>query len=173
MKHPVLNVKKGAVVYDDTEARHASELPRPALPGRGPSVSRRRGGRRGPFTYIPLLVGALGLFILFRIVPNTPVNRAALAGWQLTLRATPYQDRLIVGVTFMSSAPGAVKPSLVPEATVRFSLPGTAVQVIVAGGLERSPITLRGDLPHVGNAKKVQAEVSIGDAHVTLWLRAP
>ncbi|MGA2641493.1 MAG: hypothetical protein ABSG21_11410, partial [Spirochaetia bacterium] len=66
MKRPVLQIKKGAVIYDDTEARRASELPRPALPGSGPFVSRRRRRRRGPYTFIPLLVIALGLFIVFR-----------------------------------------------------------------------------------------------------------
>ncbi len=173
MKHPVLNVKKGAVIYDDTEALRASELPRPALPGSGPLISRRRRSRRGPFTFVPLLVVALGLFIVFRIVPGTPVNRAVLAGWEITLHVTPYLDRLIVGVTFISRVPPAASPSSAPSSTVRVSLPGTGVQTMVAGALEKSPTTLRGEVARMARAKKVQAEVSIGDAHATLWLPAP
>lgn len=173
MKHPVLNIKKGAVIYDDTEARRASELPRPALPGSRPLVSRRRRRRGGRLTFFPLLVIALGLFILFRVVPSMPVNRAVLAGWQVTLRISPYQDRLIVGVTFILSAPTGESASPVPEATARISLPGTGEQVFVAGMLEKSPMTLRGDLPRIGGAKKVRAEVSIGTARSTLWLPVP
>lgn len=173
MKHPVLTIKKGAVVYDDTEARRASELPRPALPGTGPFVSRRSRKRGIPLTFLPLLAIAMGLFILFRIVPNTPVNRAIVAGWQVTLRATPYQDRLIIGVTFLSTVPVAANSSDVPEATARFSLPGTGERAFVAGALEKSPMTLRADLPHLAGSKKVQAEVSIGSARATLWIPVP
>jgi hypothetical protein len=170
MKQPVLKVKKGAIVYDDTAAREASELPRPALPGSGPLGSRRRKRRGGRFTYLPLLILALGLFILFRIVPNTPVGRATVSGWQVTLHVTPYKEALIVGVTFLSRAP-LTGPS--PEARVRLSLPGTGEQVFLAGDLVRSPMTLRGELPWLPSAKKVQAEISIGSARVTLWKPAP
>jgi hypothetical protein len=177
MKQPVLRVKKGAVVYDDTAAREASELPRPALPGSGPLGSRRRKRRVGRFTYLPLLIIALGLFILFRIIPNTPVGRATVSGWQVTLHVTPYKDTLIVGVTFLAPRKGP-SPELPvrtepPEARVRLSLPGTGEQAFLAGDLVRSPMTLRGELPWLPNAKKVQAEISIGTARVTLWKPAP
>ena len=173
MKHPVLRVKKGAVVYDDTEARRSSELPRPALPGTGPFVARRRRKRGAPLTFLPLIAIALGLFILFRLAPNTPANRAVVGRWQATLRATPYQDKLIIGVTFLSSIAAATNAADVAEAKVRMSLPGTGEQVLVAGMLEKSPMTLRADLPRVAGAKKVQAEVSIGNAKATLWVPAP
>jgi hypothetical protein len=175
MKHPVLKIKKGAVVYDDTEARRASELPRPALPGTGPFFSRRgRRRRRGiPITFFPLLVVAIGLFILFQVVPNAAVRRSVLNGWQATLRATPYQDRLIVGVTFIAGSPVAGNAADAPEATARLSLPGTGEQTFVVGLLDKSPLTLRGELRRIPGAKKVQAEVRVGNAHVTLRIPAP
>jgi hypothetical protein len=179
MKQPVLKVKKGAVIYDDTAAQEASELPRPALPGSGPLRSRRARRRGGRLTFFPLLVIALGLFILFQIVPNTPVNRATVSGWRVTLHVAPNTDTLLVGVTFVSRAPlkepaqGAPAGADLPEATVRFSLPGTGEQAFVAGNLVKSPMTLRGELPWLPGAKKVQAVISVGTAHVTLWQPAP
>ena len=173
MKHPVLKIKKSAVVYDDTEARRASELPRPALPGTGPFFSRRRRRKGIPITFFPLLVVAIGLFILFQVVPNAAVRRSVLNGWQATLRATPYQGRLIVGVTFISNAPAAGNTGDAPEATARLSLPGTGEQVFVAGRLEKSPLTLRGELPRIPGVKKVQAEIAVGNARATLRIPAP
>jgi hypothetical protein len=173
MTHPVLRIKKGAAIYDDTEARHAAEVPRPALPGSGPLRSRRRGKRGIPLTFFPLLVVALGLFILFRVVPNTPIQRSVVSGWQVTLRVTPYQDSLIVGVTFIASVPEAVDPANAPKATVRLSLPGTGEQVFIVGGLDKSPMTLRSELPWPPNAKRVSAEVRIGSARAALWVPVP
>jgi hypothetical protein len=179
MKQPVLRVKKGATIYDDTAAMEASGLPRPALPGSGPLKSRRRKRRGGRLTYFPLLIIAVGLFILFRIVPSTPVSRATLSGWQVTLHVTPYNDTLIVGVTFVSRAPlkgpikGSPEGTEVPEATVHVSLPGTGQQAFLTGNLGKSPMTLRGELPWLQKAKKVQAEIRVGNARVTLWQPAP
>ncbi len=179
MKQPVLRVKKGAIVYDDAAAMEASGLPRPALPGTGPLGTRRRKRRSGRFTYFPLVIVALGLFLLFRIVPNTPVTRATLAGWQVTLHVTPYGDTLIVGVTFVSRSPlkepvkGSPAGSEVPDATVRLSLPGTGEHAFLAATLVKSPMTVRGELPWLPGAQKVQAQISVGTAHVTLWQPAP
>jgi len=173
MKHPVLKIKKDAVVYDDTEARIASELPRPALPGSGPFFSRRRRRKGIPATFFPLLVVAIGLFILFQVVPNAPIRRSVINGWQATLRATPYQDRLIIGVTFISGAPVPANRADAPEAAVRLFLPGTGEQTFVAGLLDKSPVTLRGELPRIPSARKVQAEISVGNARATLRIPAP
>lgn len=179
MKPPVLRIKKGAIIYDDTAAREASEAAHPALPGRKPATSRRRKRRSAGLTYFPLVIIAVGLFILFRIVPNTPVGRAAVSGWQATLHVTPYGDRLIVGVTFLSRtplktrSPGSPEGAEPVEAMVRFSLAGTGEQQFVAGDLVRSPMTLRGELPWLPGAKKVQAEVSVGTSRATLWRPVP
>ena len=173
MKHPVLKIKKGAVVYDDTEARRASELPRPALPGSGPFLSRRRRRKGIPAPFFPLLVVAVGVFIFFQIIPNAPIRRVVIDGWQATLRATPYQGRLIIGVTFISGAPVPADRAGAPTATVRLFLPGTGAQAFVAGPLDKSPMTLRGELPRIASAKRVQADIFIGKAHATLRIPAP
>jgi hypothetical protein len=179
MKHPVLKIRKGAIIYDDTAAREASEFPHPALPGKGPARSRRRKKRSAGFTYFPLVIIAVGLFVLFRIVPNTPVGRVAVSGWQATLHVTPHGGRLIVGVTFLSKSPLKLRSPEFPggaepvEAIVRFSLAGTGEQQFVAGDLVKSPMTLRGELPWVAGAKKVQAEVSVGTSRATLWRPVP
>jgi len=154
VKPPVLKVRKGAQVYDDTAAQEASELPRPALPGSGPLRRGRRRPRRGRYTYFPLVIVAIGLFIFLQVAPNTPVSRASLSGWQVTLHVTPYNDRLIVGVTFVSRTPVEESGSAM-KASVRVSLPGTAEQVLVSGDLEKSPMTLRGTLPWLRAAAKV------------------
>ena len=174
MKPPILRVKKGAVVYDDTAAQEAAGLPRPAIPGSGPlrrgsRLRRRRGGR---FTYFPLIIVAIGLFIFFQVAPRTPVTSASLSGWQVTLHVTPYNDTLIVGVTFIDRRPFEGGGSI-PRAAVLVSLPGTPEQTSVSGDLERSPITLRGQVLWLRAASRVQARVSIGSAHVTLWQRPP
>jgi hypothetical protein len=176
MKQPILRIKKGALIYDDAAAREVSELPRPALPGKKAAVSRRRKKRSAGLTYFPLVIIAVGLFILFRIVPNTPVGRATVSGWQVTLHVTPYGDTLIVGVTFLSRSPlkrsqDSAAPAL--EAAVRLSFPGTGEQQFVAGDLVKSPMTLRGELPWIPGIKRVQAEVSVGGSRVTLWKPAP
>jgi hypothetical protein len=178
-KHPVLRIKKGSVVYDDRNAQFASEIPRPALPGTRPLRSRRGRRRGGRLTFFPLLVIAAGLFIFFRIIPNAPVGKTVLSGWQVILRATPIQDRLIVGVTFISTAGSnntAAQPAPgapVQEADARITLPGTGEQVFVSGDLDKSPMTIRGDLPRISGVKRVQAEVSIGSAHASMWIPAP
>jgi len=56
---------------------------------------------------------------------------------------------------------------------VRISLAGTGAQASAAGLLERSPMTLRGELARVSGAKRVKAEVSIGGSRATLWVPVP
>jgi hypothetical protein len=173
MKHPVLKIKKGAVIYDDSDAQRSAELPHAALPGSGPFVSRRRRRRSGSFTFIPLLVVALGLFMLFRVIPHTPIRQTVLSGWQIILRVTPYQGILIVGVTFISHAHPTQRAPQAPYATVHITIPGTGQQELVAGVLEKSPMTLRVELVRAKEPRTVEAEVSIAGAHARLRLPAP
>ena len=169
MKPPVLRIKKQGIVYDDTEAQQRSEPFRPDVAPRK-RVSRRR--RMGPrFSLFPLLVIAAGLFVFFRVLPHAQTNRAVLAGWQVTLRVTPYQDTLIVGLTLVSRSTGAA--ASVPEATARVLLLGTGEQVFLAGDLARSPMTLQGRLPNLPGARGVQAEVAILGSRVTLRAAVP
>jgi len=173
MKPPVLRIKKPSIIYDDTGAQQEGEPFRPTLtptPGRR-TVPRRRVGPR--YSLVPLLLIAAVLFVLFRVLPHAPTGRAVVAGWQVTLHVTPWEDALIVGLTFVSrsakaggSAPQGA--AAVPEATARVSLLGTGEQVFLAGDLARSPMTLSGRLPVVGGAARVQADVTILGSRATL-----
>ncbi len=170
MKPPVLRIKKGSIVYDDTGAQQQGEPWRPSFKPR-PSRRAARGRRAGPrYSMVPLLVIALGLFVLFRVaLPRLQANRAVLAGWQVTLRLTPWEDSLVVGLTFASrSARPAAAPAL---ARVHFA--GSADAVLIAGDLERSPITLTGRLPRAPAGTVVQAEVEILGARAMLSARVP
>ncbi len=172
MKPPVLRIKRNSVIYDDTAAQQESEPFRLSLtPSPGRTVRRRRVGTGA--SLVPLLVVAAALVVFFRVLPRAPTSRAVVAGWQVTLHVTPWQDTLIVGLTFVSRSakPGAGTPekgAAVPEATARVSLPGTGEQVFLAGDLAKSPMTLSGQLPVVGGASRVQADVTIQGSRVTL-----
>jgi hypothetical protein len=171
MKPQKLPIKKHSVIYDDAEAARESE---PFRPNFTTAPSRRAVRRRrvGPSSALfPLLVIAAGLFIFFKVIPHAPTARAVAGDWQVTLHVTPYQDQLIVGITFLSrSGRAAADP---PEAAVRISLTGTGEQVFVAGDLARSPMTLSGRLPNLQEAVRVQAEVSIQGTRVTLAAPVP
>jgi hypothetical protein len=119
-----------------------------------------------------LLILALGIFVVARYVPRSPTDRATLAGWQIILRATPYGDALIVGVTFIALSPTGLAGSP-PAASVDFLLLGTGERLSLLGNLEKSPMTLRGRLPYSKKIQRVQAEVSIAGQSRTLQLAAP
>ncbi len=62
MKPPVLRVKKGAIVYDDTAASGGQRAAAAATAGqRARCVSRRDSGGAAGFTYFPLLIVAVGI----------------------------------------------------------------------------------------------------------------
>jgi hypothetical protein len=173
MKPPVLRIKKKSVIYDDTGAQQESEPFRPSFtPTRGRrTVPGRRVGPR--YSLVPLLLIAAALFVLFRVLPHAPSSSAVVAGWQVTLHVTPWEDALIVGLTFVSRSakPGGSTPqgaAAVPEAAVRVSLPGTGEQVFLAGDLARSPMTLSGRLPAREGAARVRADVTILGSRATL-----
>jgi hypothetical protein len=173
MKPPVLRIKKKSVIYDDTLAQQKDEPFRPSF---SPTPSRRTVRRRkvGPrSSLLPLLAIAAGLFIFLRVLPHAPSSRAVVAGWQVTLHVTPWEDALIVGLTFVSRSvkAGGSTPqgaAAAPEAAVRVFLPGTGEQVFLAGDLARSPMTLSGRLPAREGAARVQADVTILGSRATL-----
>jgi hypothetical protein len=168
MNPPRLRIKKGAVLYDDSDA--VRDLPKPPPPSRRRPAPprRRRGGIRALLA--PLLAIAAALLILSRVIPHAPSNRAVLSGWQATLHVTRYEDGLAVAVTFVARSP---LRSPVPAAAASVSLRGTGEQVFLVGDLVRSPMTLRGRLPDVPGAAAVQAEVTIGGARVVLTAPVP
>jgi hypothetical protein len=116
---------------------------------------------------------AFGLVIVFQVIPRSPQDRATLAGWQAVLRATRAGEKLIVGVTFIAEQSTIVSPVNRAEATVQILIPGTGDRMTLSGPLQRSPITLRGELAFSARMSKVQAEVSLLDAHAALRVAVP
>ncbi len=166
MKPPRITIRKGSVVYDDAEQDR--DIPRPPPARRGPAPRRRR--PRGRSVLAPLIAVAAGIFIVFRVVPHAPPNRAVVSGWQVTLHVTRFEGDLLVGVTFVArSRPSAVAPS----ATALVAVQGTGKQVFLAGDLDRSPMTLRGRFAGSTEAQVVQADVTVAGAHVLLVSRVP
>jgi hypothetical protein len=159
MKHPVLHVKKGVPVYDDSlEEREAPR--RAAEP-----VSRFRAGkgrRRGRLAFLPLLILALALVFVFRFIPRKPPNVAVLAGWEAVLRAAPHEGAVLAGVTFKRAA-GDPVPETPPIALVRFFCPQTGERQAVFEALARSPYTIHVSMKDSPAVRIVQAEVVIGD----------
>jgi len=171
MKPPILRIKKGSVIYDDTAAQRETTPYRPDLTV---TPSRRRIRRRsvGPrASMFPLLIIAAAIFLFFWLVPRAQSPRAALAGWQVTLRATPYEGALIVGVTFVARSASLPVPA--PETSAIVRLSGSPQPLILSGILERSPMTLTGRFPAYGSAARVQAQVTIQGSRVTLAARIP
>jgi hypothetical protein len=176
VKHPVLKVKKDAekdVVF------HSSREQRLALPSapRGPSsVSGgffrgffRRGGRLP--SLLPVLLMVLAAAVLLPRLMRTS-SRATIAGYEAVLRASPYQDALLVSVTF-ASASGRKQAAPAPEVSVAFVLPDTGERLLVSELLEPGPSTLRGKMRYNGSEKKLTAMVRIGANQAVLSLGLP
>ena len=171
MKPPVLRVKKGSVIYDDSGARRETAPYRPDLKV---TPSRRRIRRRavGPrASMFPLLIIAAAILLFFWLVPRAQSPRAVVAGWQVTLRATPYEGVLIVGVTFVSRSARLSVPA--PETSALVTLTGNPRPIVLSGSLERSPMTLTGRFPAYGAGARLQAQVTIQGSRVTLTAPVP
>jgi hypothetical protein len=176
MKNPILSIRKGAEVYDDSlaESERRLQAAEAAALRHPPAKRRRPHARRARMTFLPLVVLAIGLVVVFRIIPRPPTNRAGLAGWDAVLRATPYGNTLLLSVTFIhGTASSALAPEIPPAiASVRFFLQGTGERLTLEEALVKSPMTIRGQLPWSASVKKVQAEVSVGAEKKTLTLAA-
>jgi hypothetical protein len=176
MKNPVLSVRKGAEVYDDSpaESERRAQAAEAAAQLNPPPGRRRPHARRIRMTYLPLVFVAIGLVVVFQGIPRLPTHRASLAGWQAVLRATPYGNVLLLSVTFIHDTASAPRvPDSPPEiAVVRFVLQETGERLSLEEALVKSPMTIRGQLPYSAVVKKVQAEVSIGADKKTLTLTA-
>ncbi|HUJ73232.1 MAG TPA: hypothetical protein VL359_00180 [bacterium] len=171
MNPQILKIKKGSVIYDDTSAQQQTEPYRPDLTV---TPSRRRIRRRsiGPrASLFPLLIIAAALFLFFRLAPRAQSPRAVVAGWQVTLRATPYQGTLIVGLTFVSSSEQV--PSPAPRASARVMLSGNPEPLLLDGALERSPMTLTGRFPAFPSPSRLQAQVVVDGSRVILSAPVP
>jgi hypothetical protein len=167
MKQPILHVKKGADLYNDAD--ESGPLPDVGTPARQKRPGRgaiRQLLRRGGSTFLPLVVIALALLLVFREIPRGPGPRASILGWDVALRAMPYQGSLLVGVTFIrrgaESAGYRGAGAEAQTATVKFLARETGEGVAATEQLSRSPITLSGRLGDTGKVKTVAAEVAIG-----------
>jgi hypothetical protein len=184
MKNPVLHIKKGVERYIDPPPGSEQEPPRQGPLGTRPPQRKATSSprRRGRFAYLPLLILALALVIVFRVMPRPPANRAVLAGWDVVLRAMPYAEdgsgasewALLVSVTFIEKKQpaGNLTGGQALRAAVRFLLPGTGEELSLSEDLVKSPTTLHGRLPYTERVQKVLATVSIGTETRTLSLAA-
>ena len=174
MKNPVLHIKKGVEVYEDPHAGSEPQPPRPRAPTvrTFPRKPSRSPGRRGRLAFVPLVVVAIVLVVVFRIVPRAPTNRATMMGWNTVLRAMPYGDMLLVSVTFIQAAsPGPNGPPA-QKVVVHVLLPETGEQLMLSEDLMRSPTTLRGQMRPTQAVERFLATVSIGNQTRTLTLAA-
>ncbi len=174
MKNPVLHIKKGVELYVDPPVGSELQPPRQRAPTGG-TIQRKPSRsplRRGRLTFVPLVVLAIALVVVFRVVPRAPTNRATMMGWETVLRAMPYGDMLLVSVTFIQAAPPGPNGPPAPKAVVRIVLPETGEQLALSEDLSKSPMTLRGQMRATPAVKKVLATVSVGKETRTLTLAA-
>jgi hypothetical protein len=169
MKNPVLRVRKGVRVYDDSQEEPA---PPPRAPDPSPRRRTRPAARKGRLNLLPFLALALALVVVFRVVPRLQANRAVIGGWNTTLRASADQDSLQVNVTFVKEGPAGAPIVDGPQVAVRIVLPDTGQEISLSGVLSKSPTTLRGQMDYALRVKRVQAEVSVGAERKTLRLTA-
>ena len=161
MKNPVLRIRKGSRVYDDSQEA-------PELPPRAPQPAPRR----GRLSLLPLVVLVLAVVVVFLVLPRSQPYRAVIGGWNTTLRARALQEALLVSVTFVKEGPAGTSDGDGPVAAVKIVLPDTGQELSLSGVLSKSPITLRGQMEYSARVRRVQAEVSVGRDRKTLRLTA-
>ena len=171
MKPPILRVKKNATIYDDDAPSRTHPEVRAAWRARKAAeeeASQRKGpgGRRA---VLAVLVIAAGLFLVWSLLPRSYSDRSTVGGWQAILRATLSSDTLIVGVTFIAT------PKAVANAgtEIDFTVTGTDVHRAASQSLEKSPMTIREDIPFLAGMKVVHATVRIGNESATIVTGIP
>ena len=175
VKHPVLRVKKGAPVYDDAAPSRTHPDVLTALRARRAradrSLRRRRAGGRG---LLIVLLAAVGLFIVWTMTQKPATDdRGTAGGWQAILRATHSADTLILGVTFIAREGTILSAGGPPDVSIDFSVTRTDVHRSASGALDRSPLTIRADIPFAAGMTEARAVVKIGTASVSLRTRVP
>ena len=159
MKNPVLRIRKGAEVYDDTS--------RPAQrpEDEEPAPRRRRRGWMGRLVFLPLAVLALAVGAFLALSPSG--RTARFPGWDVRLDAVTYGDLLLVAFTFTARG-AAAGASPAPHAQLHVVLPDTGAAADLSGDLTPPTTVIRGQLPMTPAVRKVQAEVLIGPDRRTL-----
>ncbi len=169
MKQPVLHVKKGAVVYDDTRgsmhARAESTGERTPPPRR-----RRRSVRRG-MTFLPLAVVALALAAALQLA--SPRDTARFTGWDARLRVVPYEGTLLYSLTFTPRPEPGQESGGTAAADATIVLPDTGASVDLSGSVGPEETTLRGQMLLPAKARRVRADVTIGGERRSLSAALP
>jgi hypothetical protein len=166
MKHPVLKIKKGAEFYDD--ARPEANRPVQHPPAAPPAPLKRR----NRIVLFPLVFLALVVLLVLRFMPHGPTDRATIAGWEVVLRATPHDQTLIIGVTFIEAGKGTEHGATPADALIHVVAPDTGAELSLSGALWKSPMTIRGEMPYTTKLKRLHADVTIGGSHVRLTLNS-
>jgi len=169
MMQPILRVKKGAPVYDDAAPSRTHPEVMAALRARRAraehSQRRRRRGGRG---LLLVLLAAVGLFLVWTMLSRSTPDRATVGGWQAILRATRSGDTLILGVTFIAQQGTTVSAARPQDVSIGFSVTGAATRPATAAALDKSPVTIREDIPFTDAMTVARAVVRMGSASVSL-----
>ena len=157
MKPPVLHVKKGSALYDDSRGEEltAASAVRDAAP------APRRRGRRRALTFLPLLVVVIAIAVAFQVVSRH--TTASFPGWTAQLAVSPSGGVLDVAVIFTErpGTPARAAPAE-PSAAVHILLPDTGASIDLASVLVQPSTTLRGQLPLLPAVRSVTADVFVG-----------
>jgi hypothetical protein len=168
---PVLKIRRDA----EKDVRyHYDRDERLAL--KGPLRQQGRSGclgrifRTGGRSLLPALLVVLAVVLVVLIVRLVSRDRATghLVGYDVHLRAYPYQDALLASVTVTWNPLPAERAAVATEATVRFSTSAAGAGSVVIEALGSGETVARGRLPYTGTERQVDAEVTIGDGAVRL-----
>jgi len=173
MKPSELKVKKDAerdVVFHYSREERLAMASAPKGPKSVSGAFFRGFLRRGRLpSLLPLLVVALVVVLVFKFVVPRASSRAILSGYEAVLSAFPYEDALLVGVTFI---PGTVRKRAaeVLTASISFELPDTGERLLLSEALGDGPSTIRGKMKYTGKERKLTAQVRVGEKAASLSL---
>ena len=123
--------------------------------------------RRGRRSLLPILLAVLAIVLVVRLVSRDQAG-GHLAGYDVHLRAYPYQDALLASVTVTWRPRPAERMAEAAEAAVRFSTSAAGAGSVAIEALGGGEAVARGRLPYTGTERQVTAEVTIGDKAVRL-----
>jgi hypothetical protein len=166
---PILKVKKDA----EREIRYHYRRDERVALKRPSRADRQRGGRfsrlfrgRGK-SLLPVLLGVLAIGLAWLLLSRDQ-SAGHLAGYDVRLRASAYEDALLASVTVSWKPRAGERAAEAADATVRFSTPGAAAGSVTSEPLGGGEAVVRGRLASAGSGQRVVAEVAIGGKTVRL-----